>query len=806
MPRGRPKKKPIEPIAKAPTLDEQKTLLELVEARAGLPHLFGLKHYRWSREFVESRNRYNFLVGGNQISKSSSMIRKAVYWATEQRLWPHLWETRPNQFWYLYPNRDTATAEWRHKWMAEWMPRGKYRQDPQFGFVDEIKNRHIHAVHFATGVSIYFKTYAQSVMDLQSGTVHAVFCDEECPEEYFDELNMRLAATSGYFHMAFTATKGQEIWRATMEETGDFEKFKGAFKKRVSLYDCLQYEDETPSHWTEDRIRQIEASCKSQAEVDKRVHGRFVLDTGLMYPQFQRSKHLIADAPIPKDWPIFAGVDIGGGGKGHPAAIIFLAVSPDYQKARVFKLWRGDGIITTASDILTQYQIMKGDLNITCAYFDFASKDFGTIAARVGELFVPAEKNRDVGTQIVGTLFKNDMLLIHSVDGAEKLANELTTLTYNRPKTVARDDLCFTAGTMVRTPSGERPIESLEFGDLVETRFGARPIIGLMNRPSVETISARFSNGVVVQCTANHPFWTASGFKNCSLLTDTDTLLTYEEWQNQKSLSLKELNLEDIQTQRFRPTNDISVPASAGGLRVFRAFIKKFGNQHTEKFLRGITSTTKMVITSTINCLIWSVFQPFSILVSTCEKRLRKIRSHLNAGLSTQDHLLVNGINQRPVESGIAKIVSEHGRSEKNFRNNVLFVRNLIGQRTQERLQDFAAVPVRPGNGGLGTVLKDIRSCGNARVFNITVEYAHEYFANGLLVSNCDALRYSLSKLPWDWSIVQIKKDVPKSVQKSEAQLRMDNARQNQSFDIYDIEQDMQMWDELLGVDEYGSG
>lgn len=33
---------------------------------------------------------------------------------------------------------------------------------------------------------------------------------------------------------------------------------------------------------------------------------------------------------------------------------------------------------------------------------------------------------------------------------------------------------------------------------------------------------------------------------------------------------------------------------------------------------------------------------------------------------------------------------------------------------------------------------------GVAAVYNLTVEDAHEYFANGILVSNCDAWRYSL--------------------------------------------------------------
>lgn len=35
-----------------------------------------------------------------------------------------------------------------------------------------------------------------------------------------------------------------------------------------------------------------------------------------------------------------------------------------------------------------------------------------------------------------------------------------------------------------------------------------------------------------------------------------------------------------------------------------------------------------------------------------------------------------------------------------------------------------------------------VKSAGRAPVYNITVDTAHEYFAGGVLVSNCDAIRY----------------------------------------------------------------
>jgi hypothetical protein len=35
-----------------------------------------------------------------------------------------------------------------------------------------------------------------------------------------------------------------------------------------------------------------------------------------------------------------------------------------------------------------------------------------------------------------------------------------------------------------------------------------------------------------------------------------------------------------------------------------------------------------------------------------------------------------------------------------------------------------------------------VRGAGTGTVYNLTVDEVHEYFANGVLVSNCDAIRY----------------------------------------------------------------
>jgi phage terminase large subunit-like protein len=443
--------KPFDPLKKADAKaleEKQKKLREIeerIKLREGLPFLFGWKWYGWAREFYDSTNKINLLCAANQISKSSTQIRKCINWATDQALWPALWGRNPVQFWYLYPTAKQATAEYTTKW-SQFLPKGDFKNHPIYGWRAEIRHGEIHAIHFNSGVHLYFKSYAQDSQSLQTGTVDAIFCDEELPVDLYEELIFRISASDGYFHMVFTATMGQDFWRRAMEpEEGEKEELAYAWKKTVSMYDCLKYDDGTASHWTIPKIKMVEARCSTHNEILKRVHGKFIVDEGgRKYPQFDIKRHVRENTnPIPDDWMIYAGVDIGGGGPAsHPSAIAFVGISPDFRRGRVFLGWRGDGITTTAGDVMLKFQELRDThkLKITAQFYDFGSKDFETISSRMSEPFLPADKSHEKGEQIINVLFKHGLLLIDDNPELRKLAIELSTIRKDQAKNKAKDD------------------------------------------------------------------------------------------------------------------------------------------------------------------------------------------------------------------------------------------------------------------------------------------------------------------------------------------------------------------------------
>lgn len=423
-------------------LEEQKYLEE------NLPHLYGWPWYQWAWDYFQSTNRYNFLVAANQASKSSTQIRKCIHWATETTLWPKLWSRKPTQFWYLYPSLEVASSEWEEKWVKEFMPREALKDHPKYGWKEEWKQGKIHRILFNTGVTVYFRSYEQDVSNLQTSSVFAIFCDEELPVHLYSELNARISAATvrGYWHMCFTATLGQTMWRLTMEEKGtQHELFKNAFKLNVSLYDCKQYMDGTPGPWTDEMIDEVKESCATDAEVQRRVYGRFVVDADLKYPSFSRKLNTKPGHMLPKNWLIWAGIDYGSGGaNGHPAGIAFVATNQEFTKGRVFKAWRGDKIQTDAGAIIEKYLELRGKMKPVGEFYDHQCRDLYTIATsrKPAIPLQKAEKGQDTGSTLLNTLFKQQMLELYSDDDeVMKAVIEFESVKTTTPKQKAQDDL-----------------------------------------------------------------------------------------------------------------------------------------------------------------------------------------------------------------------------------------------------------------------------------------------------------------------------------------------------------------------------
>lgn len=422
-------------------LQELKELEELQKYHDGLPHLFAFKFYPWQRKVWDSNNREIFVCSANQVGKSTIAIRKNLRLCTDPTLWPKYWPNlprgrKPNLFWYFYPTMPLAQTQWEAQWLPL-MPQGEFKNHPQFGWEEEYDKGFIKCVRFNSGVKLEFKSYSMKARDLQAASVYHITADEEMPVDLLPELSARRNATEGHLLMVFTSTLGQHHWLMTMEPpTKEDERHRDALKIQASLYDSQFYDDGEASGWTKAKIKNAIDNCPTEAEVQRRVMGRFVRSSGLRLESFDHERNRSDAHPIPKSWQLYGGVDPGSGGQsGHPAAMVIVAVDSDYAQGRVIRARRMDGIPTAASDILEEYRKLKSGLPMTQQVYDWAAKDFFTIASRQGESFVPAEKGRDAGFVLLNTLFKRGMLKIQRGDPElDKLVYEISTLGVDADK------------------------------------------------------------------------------------------------------------------------------------------------------------------------------------------------------------------------------------------------------------------------------------------------------------------------------------------------------------------------------------
>jgi hypothetical protein len=438
----------LSPRAKNELIAKAKQEIEKARLKHELPHIFGFKPYQWTLDYWNSTKRMKFICAGNQLSKSSTQIRHCIDLMTDKQKWAKYfpkWMSEakvPPVAWYIYPNKTKILEEW-DKWEREFLPRGSMRDDPTYGWkVDRDKDGIPQVLRFFSGSSVWIKTWHQ---DLQAGTLAAAFIDEEIIESIWGEIAARVTRYDGIISMVFTATLNQPFFFQVIERRGmPDERFPHADKWQISMeYDCQFYADGTPSPWTPEEVARQKAKLGSETEINKRIHGRFQSNKGKRYPSFNRYMNIKSAGNIDRTWDFFGGVDVGTGGEdGHPAAISIVAVRPDYKKARVVRLWRGNHEENTnTTQILNRYIEMTRDLPMLKNYYDWHSKEFHLRASEAGVPFDKADKSRDFGIDLLNVLFKNQILDIDEGPFSDELAQELENSRNDERKQEAKDDL-----------------------------------------------------------------------------------------------------------------------------------------------------------------------------------------------------------------------------------------------------------------------------------------------------------------------------------------------------------------------------
>lgn len=327
----------------------------------------------------------------------------------------------------------------------------------------------------------------------------------------------------------------------------------------------------------------------------------------------------------------------------------------------------------------------------------------------------------------------------------------------------SHDDQCFVAGTKVATLFGDKPIEKIKAGEMVLTPFGLKRVL-FSGKTGTRNVISKFG----VTATPDHPF-----------ITRDAEIKAFQTVEEEECIKLKYRNLiNPILQRRLRSTalpivswdrGSITLASpprtKAGKLRKGSMWL--YGNSSLGKLcLKGFISIIRTATLSITNLAILSVYHG----MNTARKLITKLKGSKNI-LTRCGRLQVHGIEAKKEEVGIASMLKKGFRPFINV--SVRFVAPFLRQKVQT--EGSAQESVKLNTDGITSATqsqKNVKSVvkssllsrveaenpelhalepvaassgGIEPVYNLCVSDVHMFFANGVLVHNCDATTQALN-------------------------------------------------------------
>jgi phage terminase large subunit-like protein len=726
--------------------------------------------YKKHLEFFAAGNDYDerLILAANRIGKTEAIggyeltcHLTGIY----PKWWPGRKFNRPIEAWacgktgqtvrdiiqkkLLGPSNDIGTGLLKPEFILDTTPR---RGVPEA--IDTVKVKHT-----SGGVSeLGFKSYDQKRQSFEGTKKDVVWLDEESPLDIYTECLLRTTDTSGLnlgngmILFTFTPLLGLSEVVLQFLPGGEINEIKSGSKCVI-----MASWSDVP-HLTEEVKAKMMASIPA-FQRDARSKGIPQLGSGAIYP-VPESDIVVPDFAIPKHWPRGYGMDVG------------------WNRTSVgFHAWDRE------NDIVYRYsEHYRGQAE--------PSIHAEAIKARgkwLSGVIDPASRGRSQadGLQLIQTYTDLGLDLDVAFNGVEsgiyEMWQRLSTGRYKvfascnnwlseyriyrrdeKGRVVKGNDHCFSGETLVATNRGDVRIDKIKPGDMVYTRAGFRRVIDAWCNGTREVIDLG-----AFQCTPEHPIYTLNrGFVRADSLIDADRYVTISEWQNQSYFKARRIAYTVVRcitvAVRLVCMFKFGVITLAQSLKECMFIIKTVIGQITELKTLNLSRLANICLITLKKCTLIQFSQKsFANIWKEFRKKLR------------------NGIVAKRAAHGMDSTLAAYGAMRaldqlscnvfnaiKNLRQLLLtlplqnFVAIIANQMPAESLESItkqeivanAANNLAPIN--IPKVVPvDASAEANYKaehckteqklVYDLLVEDAHEFFANGILVSNCmDESRY----------------------------------------------------------------
>ena len=295
-------------------------------------------------------------------------------------------------------------------------------------------------------------------------------------------------------------------------------------------------------------------------------------------------------------------------------------------------------------------------------------------------------------------------------------------------------DECFIAGTPVATPNGDVAIEKLSVGDLVETPYGSMPVKKVHRKKTTRIVRVFLQNGTAIACTPEHRFLTDAGWlPACEL----EGRLLYDQ-----------SDFASLQVQALR-RNILDLEVSPDLLRTFmfsKSGVAKRRNGERERSIEEWHS--------------WKRENALEQRHPLAGRNEGQVASAWQQGAFSEDTRRERDRDVSPRKNVVRNVDQRLGLQPRGD------CREGAGQRLSEPLQDrlrlageddcFGSGWFEPQSDQTSSARSEERgsSCGTrvvrvsrdeqgsgVNVYDISVEGAPYYFAQGCLVHNCSSFK-----------------------------------------------------------------
>jgi PBSX family phage terminase large subunit len=631
---------------------------------------------------------------------------------------------------------------------------------------------------------------------LKGLSLYAAYVDEitTLPESFWAMLLTRLS-TAGACLLGTTNPEGPQHWlltdyleRAALWVDRDGQVLRDVHPEPLDLHRfSFQLEDNPnlPDDYV-DNIRREHVGLWRR----RLILGEWCLAEGVVFEMWDPKTLVVTDLPRIEEW-IAVGIDYGTTNPFH-AVLIGLAQGRLY----VTNEWRWDSKKRHRSLTDSEYSQHVRDwltgLGVHPRYtvIDPSAASFRVQMFRDGWTSAAADNDVLDGIRDVASLFATRRLLVHA--SCKGLIGELPSYAWDPEKSKKGEDApiklndhaCLVAGTSVVTATGERPVELVAPGELVLTRDGWRPVVAAgVTDPAAPVLEIALSDGRTLTGTGNHPVWvTGRGWVRLDALRYADRLSPWQDaWMCAPSTGSSSVATPTPQAPPNGPTTCQGSPtdnAASGG------YTKRCGSHTTALSPTGTTCTTSTTTPSTTS-------PPTSPPSPRTNTAPTTPPSDASPGCTTppsgwptstpSDRLPLSGTAAPRVAPGTPSTPVGHGKagspslarasSAAPATTPCPATRTVTGSAPTPARAPGGVLPVSttrtapadcagPDSGSTGSAapasvavhVVGVRSLpGRVPVWNLSVADCPEYYASGVLVHNCDALRYAIRTTEAIW-------------------------------------------------------